>query len=212
MTVRTDVVMGVDVGTTSAKVLVRDSNGGREVLISERTPWMTAAGGTETTAARLLDLVWGLLTRAAHETTARLGPVQVVGVGVAGLAESGILLDSRGAPCAPVIAWFDRRGKEQVAALDSHAPLLRQQFPRRTGLPWDCQPSLAKLLWLRDSGTAIPAAHRWASVPEWLAHQLGADLVREPSLASRTGLVDQRTGEVWAEGAPGRGARPRRSG
>ena len=200
MMVGTDVVMGVDLGTTSAKVLVRDLDGGREVLVAERTPWTTAVGGgTETTAAALLDLVLGLLTRAAREASARLGPVRVAGVGVAGLAESGVLLDSAGAPCAPVIAWFDRRGAQQVDTVNSRTPLLQEQFARRTGLPWDCQPSIAKLLWLRDADTAITSAHRWASVPEWVVHQLGADLVREPSLASRTGLVDQGTGEVWAE-------------
>jgi sugar (pentulose or hexulose) kinase len=36
-------------------------------------------------------------------------------------------------------------------------------------------------------------------------HRLGGDLVREPSLASRTGLVDQRTGTVWGDGVSAAG-------
>jgi sugar (pentulose or hexulose) kinase len=37
------------------------------------------------------------------------------------------------------------------------------------------------------------------SVPEWIVFALGGDAVREPSLASRTGLIDQGTGGVWPE-------------
>jgi sugar (pentulose or hexulose) kinase len=59
---------------------------------------------------------------------------------------------------------------------------------------------VAKLLWLQSTGLALTPAHRWSSVPEWVVHLLGGDLVREPSLASRTGLVDQATGRIWQEG------------
>ena len=83
--------------------------------------------------------------------------------------------------------------------------MLPEQFARRTGLPWDCQASLAKLLWLQSTGLVLTPAHRWASVPEWVVHRLGGRLVREPSLASRTGLVDQATGAVWEEGVAAAG-------
>lgn len=195
-----DVVVGLDLGTTSAKVVVRDLGGAQLALVSEHTPWTSVPReGTETPPYALLDLSLRLLRRSVEEAAAAWGPVRAVGVGVAGLAESGVLLDSSGEPCAPVIAWFDRRGSEQMDRLDARLPELSEQFARRTGLPWDCQASIAKLLWLRDAGTVFSAGHRWLSVPEWLVHRLGGDLVREPSLASRTGLIDQATGQVWAE-------------
>jgi sugar (pentulose or hexulose) kinase len=201
MSVATEVVIGLDIGTTRSKALVRDLRGSQLALVEARTPWTTVAvGRTETTATAMLDLALGLLHQTIAEAGQRIGPVRVLGIGVAGLAESGVLLDATGQPCAPVIAWFDQRGTEQVAQLDARTPDLGLQFARRTGLPWDCQASFAKLLWLRDNGFAVTAGHRWASVPEWLVQQLGADLVREPSLASRTGLVDQSTRAVWADG------------
>lgn len=201
MSGRTEAVIGLDLGTTSAKALLRGLDGDIDVLVTDRTPWTTLpGGGTETTAADLLDLTRRLVGRAVREAEDRHGRVRVLGVGVTGLAESGVLLDPAGEPCAPVIAWFDRRGTDQVAALDRRTGLMREEFSRRTGLPWDCQASIAKLLWLRDAGLALTGGHRWASVPEWVVHRLGGTLVREPSLASRTGLVDQATGEVWADG------------
>ena len=206
MTGVTAAVIGVDLGTTSSKALVRDLHGRHIALVEERTPWTTAAGDrTHTTAEALLRLTTSLLRRAVIEAERDVDRLRVLGVGVAGLAESGVLLDRSSRPCAPVIAWFDRRGSEQVARLDRVAPEIGQQFPGRTGLPWDCQASIAKLMWLLDDGIGLTAGHRWASVPEWLVHELGGALVREPSLASRTGLIDQDTGELWTEGADAAG-------
>lgn len=196
----TEVVIGIDLGTTTSKAMVRDLRGRETALVDVRTPWAMVAEGTETTAWAMLALTVDLLDRAVRAAEQRVGPIQVLGVGVAGLGESGVLMDGAGEPCAPVIAWFDKRGEREQERVGGRAPLLPAQFARRTGLPWDSQASLAKLLWLQSSGLTLTSAHRWASVPEWVVHRLGGLLVREPSLASRTGLVDQATGAVWEEG------------
>ena len=196
----TEVVIGIDIGTTTSKAMVRDLRGRETALVDVRTPWAMVAEGTETTAWAMLALTVDLLDRAVRAAEQRVGPVQVLGVGVAGLGESGVLMDGAGEPCAPVIAWFDKRGEREQQRVGGRAPLLPAQFARRTGLPWDSQASLAKLLWLQSNGLTLTSAHRWASVPEWVVHRLGGFLVREPSLASRTGLVDQATGTVWEEG------------
>jgi sugar (pentulose or hexulose) kinase len=205
MSAVTEVVVGLDLGTTSSKAIVHDLECRQVALVERRTPWTTVDGGTETTAQAVLALAVELLGRAVQEAEQRVGSVRALGVGVAGFAESGVLLDAGGEPGAPVVAWFDQRGAHQVQQVGARAALLPDQFPRRTGLPWDCQASLAKLLWLKSTGLMLTAAHRWASVPEWVVHRLGGRLVREPSLASRTGLVDQATGEVWEEGVSAAG-------
>ncbi len=205
MTPATEVVVGLDLGTTSSKALVRDLRGCRCALAEASTPWATVGTGTETTAPALLELAVELLCRAVEAAEQRIGSVRVRGVGVTGFAESGVLLDADGEPCAPVIAWFDQRGERELRRIGARASMLPEQFVRRVGLPWDCQASVAKLLWLQSDGLALTSAHRWASVPEWVVHRLGGRLVREPSLASRTGFIDQGTGEIWAEGVSAAG-------
>jgi sugar (pentulose or hexulose) kinase len=200
VTAATEVVVGLDLGTTCSKALVRDLSGRQAALVEAKTPWITVHGGTETSAKAMLGLAVDLLGRAVQVAAQHVGRIRVLGVGVAGLGESGVLLDAAGEPCAPVIAWFDQRGAHQLQETGARAAVLPEQFARRTGLPWDCQAGLAKLLWLQSVGLAPTPAHRWASVPEWIVHRLGGRLVREPSLASRTGLVDQATGAVWHEG------------
>ena len=196
----TEILVGLDLGTTSSKAIARDLRDRQVALVEAATPWTTVLGGTQTMADSLFALALGLLTDVVHRAEERIGPVRVLGVGVAGLAESGVLLDASGEACAPVVAWFDKRGVRELEAAATRSPFLPQQFPGRTGLPWDCQASLAKLLWLQDGGLPLTRGHRWSSVPEWIVHRLGGDLVREPSLASRTGLIDQATGSVWTEG------------
>ena len=58
------------------------------------------------------------------------------------------------------------------------------------------------------SGYPGPAS-TWLSVPEWIVFALGGDPVREPSLASRTGLIDQGTGGVWPDALAAAGLSPR---
>ena len=120
---------------------------------------MTVDAGTETTPRAMLGLAVDLLARVAQAAELEVGRLQVLGVGVAGLGESGVLLDATGKPCAPVIAWFDQRGARQVQRVGERAANLPELFARRTGLPWDCQSSLAKLLWLASCGLTLTPAH-----------------------------------------------------
>ena len=196
-----DGVMGIDIGTTSTKVLIQDVDGRQLSLVEGRTPWTTTAGGgTEITVEVLTDFIVRLLRTALHKAAAS-GQIRILGMGFAGLAESGVLIDGSGRPCTPVIAWYDRRGGEQVTRISRRHPDFRRAFVRRTGLPWDSQASAAKLMWFADQGMVTTAEHRWLSIPEYIVHVLGGELTSEPSLASRTGLVDQATGRTWHEGA-----------
>jgi len=198
------IVVGLDIGTTSSKAVARlvaasASRPGRPYA-EQPTPWQTdARGQTEIHPNRLVSLAVDLIGSAVRAAESAWGPVRVRGIGVTGLAESGVLLDAAGQPAAPVIAWFDHRGGHEIEQLAREAPGFPAAFERTTGLRWSSQATLAKLLWLRASGQPAGPASTWLSVPEWIVFALGGDLVREPSLASRTGLIDQGTGRVWPQ-------------
>lgn len=200
MTLSTDVVIGIDIGTTSAKAVARSTAQHSTAYLEQPTPWHTRDGGrTEIDPDNLVDLTVGLIGRAVRAAESAWGRVRVRSIGIAGLAESGVLLDAARRPAAPVIAWFDHRGANELEQVAREAPQFAARFERTTGLPWSCQASMAKLLWLRASGHPVGPASTWLSVPEWIVYGLGGDLLREPSLASRTGLIDQGSGEVWPD-------------
>jgi sugar (pentulose or hexulose) kinase len=195
----TDVVLGLDIGTTSSKAVIRPLREQASGLFTEQpTPWHTHADGrTEIDPHRLTQVAVDLIGQAVRTAEPAWGPVRVRAIGVTGLAESGVLLDAAGHPAAPAIAWFDHRGARELEQLAKRTPTFRAAFERTTGLPWSSQASLAKLLWLQASGHRVGPAATWLSVPEWIVFALGGDPVREPSLASRTGLIDQDTGQPW---------------
>jgi len=216
MTHSTDVVIGIDIGTTSSKAMARSAprapsrgaspsgsrpaSPGSTTYVERPTPWHTGRGGqTETDPHRLVSVAIDLIGEAVRAAESAWGPVRVRSIGVTGLAESGVLLDSAGRPSGPVIAWFDHRGTAEIARIDRESPGFAGTFERTTGLPWSSQASMAKLLWLRASGCLAGPAATWLNVPEWIVFALGGDPVREPSLASRTGLIDQGTGEPWPD-------------
>lgn len=196
-----EAVVGIDLGTTVSKALVRTVTGEQLALVKARTPWTTTPdGGTQISAEAFVELAIELLHR-GYERAAADAPLRISAVAVAGLAESGVLLDGACAPRTPVIAWYDRRGTQQIDSVALRNNGFGLEFARRTGLPFDCQASVAKVLWFVDEGLELTPAHRWLSMPEYIVFRLGGELVHEPSLASRTGLLDQATGAAWADGA-----------
>lgn len=191
----TEAVVGVDVGSTEIKVLVADRAG--VVLSLRRTPtqWhRTADGHSELPAGLLLERVLSAMTDAVQVAERSAGALRVVSAAITGMAESGVLLDRGGEPMHPVIAWFDQRGGAELAALPAG---LAGEFSAHTGLPLSPLCSFAKLGWLVGRGLPPQRAGTWLNVPEFVAHALGGRPVTEPSLASRTGLLDQATEQPW---------------
>jgi sugar (pentulose or hexulose) kinase len=190
-------VVGVDLGTTDTKALVVGLDGVELGFARRHTTWTHRPGGqAETTGRALLGDLLDAVGDALAGVEERVGvPVRVLGIGLAGLGESGVLLDAAGSELTPVIAWFDPRGAAELRRVDAG---FAGEFPRHTGLALGTQCTLAKLLWMRGAGLALPPGGRWLNMPEYLAHALGGERVSEPSLASRTGLLDQGTAAPWS--------------
>ena len=194
-----DAVIGLDIGTTASKALIRRLDSPAALVVQQPTRWRTEPGArTELEASAFLRLAVDLIGMAVRAAESAWGGVSVRAVSVGGIAESGVLLDPAGRPAVAAIAWFDRRGENHVHRVRNEHPAFAERFAAVTGLPWSFQATVAKLLWLQSERQIVPGS-KWLSVPEWVVHGLGGELCREPSLASRTGLIDQGTGQPWAD-------------
>jgi sugar (pentulose or hexulose) kinase len=179
-----DLLLGIDVGTTACKAAIVDIDGAERAHGQAPMPWRRVPTGAEIDPGALLDTV----LEAARAALARAPDGRVRGIGVAGMAETGVLLDGARAPLAPAIAWHDARGADEARALGEEIGVRR--FVRTTGLPVSALCTAPKLRWLADHVPAARAARRWLNVGEWVVRGLGGDEVTELSLASRTGLLD----------------------
>lgn len=186
-------VAGMDLGSTGMKLLVLDADGAELVVEEVPTPWRAGPGGTaDLPAERLVAAVEQLLAITARRL-ATITDEPVTALAIAGMGETGMVVDPGGSPVAPAYAWFDPSGAEQVAAFPAE---VRAEFAGRTGLPLGPQASVAKLAYLREQGLELNGL-RWLNLPEFVVTILGGRPVLEMSLASRTGLLDQDTGAPW---------------
>ncbi|MDX6235873.1 MAG: hypothetical protein QOG10_688 [Kribbellaceae bacterium] len=191
--VEAGVLIGLDVGTTSSKAVLYTTDG--QTVAEGRAPtvWRSTPSGVEIDARDLLASAIDAVNQALGQTSG----VAVLGLGVASMGESGVLLDRRGTPVAPVIAWHDSRDQIELAELD--ARLGADNFSARTGLPFRTQWSLTKHHWLVRHQHAVADAVRRLNISEWIVRGLGGEEASELSLASRTGWLDLATRTWWAD-------------
>ncbi len=172
-------VVGVDVGTTNTKVGLYRLDGSCVALRRWPTP---------TDAARLVSEVLaevrGLAERADHAPVA---------VGVAGMAESGVVVDADLTPLHPLIRWDDPRGGEDARMLG--AELGRQELFNRTGVTLGAKTPLARWRWLTRTQPGLLSGDRvWLGAPDLVASVLTGAPVTDPTLAGRTGGYDIAAG------------------
>ena len=184
-------LLGLDVGTTAVKAALFDTSGRELAHGRAPTPWRAVPTGAELDPDKLLHAA----VAAAREAVAAAGGGTVAAIGVAGMAETGVLLDGHGRPAVPSIAWHDSRGGEQAARLARDLP----DYGERVGLPVRTMCTLVKYRWMRDHWPDTARGVRWLNVSEWIVLGMGGEPVAELSLASRTGFYDLHERRPWAD-------------
>ncbi|HJV14257.1 MAG TPA: FGGY family carbohydrate kinase [Propionibacteriaceae bacterium] len=196
-------LVGLDVGTSSAKAVVFTDQGEVVGEGRARTPWITTSYGVEVAAEELLNAATEALGSALDATP---GATSATAVGITSIGESGVLVDRDGTPVAPVIAWHDSRDHEEVEAL--RRDIARDTFAATTGKPLRGQWAITKHRWLLRHVPSVAAAVRRFNIAEWVVRGLGGDEVTELALACRTGWLDLSRRDWWPEGLAWSGATP----
>ena len=180
-------LLGLDVGTSAVKAAAFDTDLRELAQGRAPTPWRTVPSGAELDPDDLLAAA----AAAAREAVEAAGGGQVTGIGVASMAETGVLVDGLGRPAVPSIAWHDTRGDPERLARDL------PRFPARTGLPASALCTLVKYRWMRDHWPETARGVRWLNVAEWIVRGFGGEPAPELSLASRTGFYDLHARRAW---------------
>jgi sugar (pentulose or hexulose) kinase len=196
-------LVGLDVGTSSAKAVVFNDQG---EIVGEgraRTPWITTSNGVELAAEELLNAAIEALGSALDATP---DTTSATAVGITSMGESGVLADRNGTPVAPVIAWHDNRDGEEVEAL--LRDIAADTFAATTGKPLRGQWAITKHRWLLRHVPSAANAVRRFNIAEWVVRGLGGDEVTELALACRTGWFQLARRDWWTEGLAWSGATP----
>ncbi len=189
-----DVVVGVDVGTTSAKAAAVRADGGVLTVASQGYPLLVPEPGhaeldPEAVRAAVRSVVVEVLGRAAREGA------RVSGVCLSAAMHGLVAMDADGTPRGPLLTWADGRAAEVARTLRPTAQGAR--LHGRSGAPVHPMSPLVKLAWLREhGGVDVAAVPRWGGVKELALSVLTPRFAVDLSCAGASGLVDAQAA-VW---------------
>lgn len=191
-------VLAIDQGTSGSKCLLVDDSG--EIVarggapLGEQHPrpgWVNQDP----------EEVWQSVREAVRVCLSHEDPARVAAVGLSTQRESYLLWDrASGEAVSPLISWQDQRTS---LGEDLRQPAVAALVRERSGLPLDPMFSASKAAWLLDtydSGRERSTRGELClgTIDSWLLFKLTAEHLTEHGNASRTQLLNVRTGE-WDE-------------
>jgi glycerol kinase len=182
-----EVVLAIDAGTTSVRVLAV-SHEGRVVASAQRelTQHFPRPGWVEHDPEEIWSSVEACLNEVIEERTE-----EAVAIGITNQRETAVLWNDDGSPVGRAVVWQDRRSAGICEDLSSHSAKVRAL----TGLVIDPYFTATKVTWLGRQGVS---SDRVGTVDSWLLMKLCGAHATDPSNASRTLLYDINIGQ-WSE-------------
>lgn len=186
MKIKDSVYIGLDVGTTHIKAAAYNRIGELKGISRVSTPaHVTREGGIY----HLAGEIWMNTCKALQSCMEQIKGSKVKAIGIASMAESGVLLDKADEPLGTVLAWYDQRPSPYVGQANEKMTSL--DFFRKTGLVPQAKYSLLKFLWMKENTPDIwNKAASWLHLAEYIAFCLTGIKQTEMSLASRTMLFN----------------------
>ena len=188
----TPTLLALDIGTSGMRAALFDERGeeipGTSLRINSYDTTLLTTGTVE--ADILLDLV----TRTIDEVLANIydQSARIELISISCFWHSLLGVDRNGRPTTPVLGWNDTRAAAEGHHLRSR--FNEAEFHSRTGCRFHSSYWPAKLLRLRDKKPEeFARTARWISFSEYLALQFFGESLISVSMASATGLLNQRT-------------------
>jgi xylulokinase len=172
-------VIGLDIGTTSAKAVALDADGNVAATATEEYPLSTPHPGW---SEQDPDLWW----QAAQRCLARLPDAPL---GLSGQMHGLVVLDEHGEVLRPAILWNDQRTAAECAEIERRVGL--QRLIELTGNRALTGFTAPKLLWLRNHEPETYARIRHILLPkDYVRFRLTGELLIDAADASGTLLFD----------------------
>lgn len=185
-------LIGIDVGTTHCKAGLFTHDGTNFSMASR--PNIAHRGGDGGFYFDPTE-VYQAACSAIAEVTHEIDPHSIVGIGIASMAETGLLVDREsGSPRCPFIPWYDTTASSVISKISRSVEPLKQFS--KTGIRPSFKTSLAKLLSLKVQDEAIWDGAMWLHIADYMVFRLTGSIGTDYTLAGRTYVyrIDQK---VW---------------
>ncbi|HET7628061.1 MAG TPA: FGGY family carbohydrate kinase [Bacillales bacterium] len=185
-----NVIIGVDIGTTSTKTMAFDAEGRILAQSSQDYSLYTESDGhVEQDPEEIFRAVEGTIADVAEKVKDRNGTVE--GISFSAAMHSLIAVDENGNPLTRSITWADQRSSREAEQLKASSK--GQEIYKRTGTPIHPMSPLTKLIWFDKNEPELKAAAaKWISIKEYLFYKWFGEFIVDHSIASATGLFHLR--------------------
>ncbi len=180
-------MIGIDIGTTSTKVIVcspdlqirGQANVGYPLTVPQ-------PGWAEQDPSQILTAMVQAVREAIAQ--AQISPSQITGLSFSSAMHTLIAMDAEDQPLTPCLIWADNRSQPQAQRLQAQAGL---DLYHRTGTPIHPMSPLTKLIWLREQRPQLfQRMAKAISIKEFILHRLFDRYVVDHATASATGLFN----------------------
>ena len=182
-------VLSIDVGTSGVRAALFDEHGNQiedAQAITRRTVSDFAELDSEALVEEVIKTVDALL---AHPVSAAS---HIDTIAISTFWHSLVGVDAQSRPTTPLLTWADTRAVQEAHEL--RAEFDEGEVHARTGCRFHPSYWPAKLRWLkRERREQFEATRLWLGFAEYLCLKLFGEPVVSVSMASATGLFDQRT-------------------
>ncbi|OIJ22514.1 gluconate kinase [Anaerobacillus alkalidiazotrophicus] len=181
-------VIGLDIGTTSAKAVLFKKNGS---VIAE-SEWGYSVSHPNPSWSEQDPIIIEKAAITAIRSVTKKAEVmkkQVIAVGISTAMHSLICVDDKYNPLSPSIIWADGRSVEQANKLR-----LQTEIYLKTGTPIHPMSPFCKLVWMKENDyQPYKEAAMFVSIKEFLLLRWFGEAVVDYSVASATGLFNIHT-------------------
>ncbi|WP_302326648.1 xylulokinase [Enterocloster lavalensis] len=188
-------LMGIDLGTSSVKVLLIDSSG---IILGVRANSYEIQSRHPGWAEQDMDLLWEATASTIKEllTGTGIDPIQIKGIGLSGQMHGLVLLNRERQLIRPAIIWIDQRSASYLEAM-SRSEIYRQ-FQEITLNTPGTGFYVSSLLWLKEQE---PENYRkiWKALlpKDYIRYRLCGKIGTEETDASGT-LIFDTSKRLWA--------------
>ena len=184
-----DYIIGIDVGTTSTKALLYDTDGHIYAKANKGYPLYQ---DTPDMAEEDPDEIFNATVSALQEVTGKAKDGQVIAISWSAQQHSLIALDKDFKPLTRSLTWADNRSGKYAADYKENGRGF--DMYKRTGLPVHPMGPFYKLLYFKNEQPDIfNQAAYWVGIKEYIIWKYTGVLKEEISMAAATGLLNMKT-------------------
>ena len=188
-------VIGVDIGTSSTKAVLFDTNGqqirrsGKGYMLRSPEP-----GAAEQDPNDIVQAVQQTVKTVVKDSG--IDPNTLVGISFSAAMHTLLLIDEANQPLTPMYTWADNRSHPLLSELTSKANQKKPTLYQRTSVPVHPMSPVVKLAWIKQTQPAIfSQTARVVSIKEYVLYHWCGEWVVDASIASTTGLFNLSEGD-----------------